>query len=120
GDLGTASIKVDNAYVAPTADAAAKAADVSKRVPGRAGNDMALQIVRTTTESGAYPLVLVSYAIACPAYKDTKTADLVKGYLSYVVGSDGQTAAAKTAGSAALSRSLSGDATDAVKQIAAK
>jgi phosphate transport system substrate-binding protein len=120
GDLGTASIKVGSAYVAPEAAAAAKAADVSKRVPGRADNDMALEIDRTTTESGAYPLVLVSYAIACPTYKDKETADLVKGYLSYVVSADGQTAAGKTAGSAPLSSSLSGDATDAVKQIAAK
>jgi phosphate transport system substrate-binding protein len=120
GDLGTASIKVGNAYVAPTAAAAAKAADVSKRVPGRAANDIALQIDRTTTEAGAYPLVLASYAIACPTYKDKKTADLVKGYLSYVVSSDGQAAAGKTAGSAPLSSSLSGDASDAVSKIAAK
>jgi phosphate transport system substrate-binding protein len=120
GDLGKASIKVGSEYVAPEAEAAAKAADVSKRVSGRADNDMALEINRTTTESGAYPLVLVSYAIACPTYKDAKTADLVKGYLTYVVSSDGQSAAGKTAGSAPLSSSLSGDASDAVKQIAAK
>jgi phosphate transport system substrate-binding protein len=120
GDLGKASIKVGSAYVAPTADAAAKAADVSKRVPGRAANDIALNVDRTTTESGAYPLVLVSYAIACPTYKDKKTADLVKGYLTYVVGSDGQAAAGKTAGSAPLSSSLSSDATAAFSKIAAK
>ena len=120
GDLGTASIKVGSAYVAPEADAAAKAADVSKRVPGRADNDMALSINRTTTEAGAYPLVLVSYAIACPTYKDKEIADLVKGYLTYVVSSDGQAAAAKTAGSAPLSSALSSDATDAVKQISAQ
>ncbi len=50
-------------------------------------------IDRTTTEAGAYPLVLVSYVIACPTYKDAKTADLVKGYLTYVVSADGQAAA---------------------------
>ena len=120
GKLGVASIKVGSAYVAPTASAAAKAADVSKKEPGRAPNDIALNIDRTTTESGAYPLVLVSYAIACPTYKDKKTADLVKGYLSYVVGSDGQAAAGKTAGSSPLSSSLSSDATDAVSKIAVK
>ncbi len=120
GDLGKASIKVGSAYVAPTADAAAKAVDVSKRVPGRAADDIALNIDRTTTEAGAYPLVLVSYAIACPTYKDKKTADLVKGYLTYVVGSDGQAAAGKTAGSAPLSSSLSSDASGAFSKIAAK
>ncbi len=120
GKLGTASIKVGSSYVGPTAEAAAKAADVSKRVPGRADNDIALNIDRTTTASGAYPLVLVSYAIACPTYKDAQTADLVKGYLTYVVSSDGQAAAAKAAGSAPLSSSLSGDATAIVEKISAK
>jgi phosphate transport system substrate-binding protein len=118
--LGVASIKVGSAYVAPTATAAAKAADVSKRVSGRAADDVALDVDRTTTEAGAYPLVLISYAIACPTYKDKKTADLVKGYLGYVVSSDGQTAAAKTAGSSPLSSALSGDASSAMKKIAAK
>ncbi|MEP7089805.1 MAG: phosphate ABC transporter substrate-binding protein PstS [Nocardioidaceae bacterium] len=120
GKLGVASIKVGSSYVAPTADAAAKAADVSKRVTGRAANDMALTVDRTTTEAGAYPLVLVSYFIACPTYKDAKTADVVKGYATYVVSSEGQAAAAKAAGSAPLSSTLSGDATTAVKAIAAK
>src|SRR6476661_3059534 len=53
GDLGKASIKVGSEYVGPTADAAAKAAEVSKPVSGRADNDMALDVDRTTTESGA-------------------------------------------------------------------
>jgi phosphate transport system substrate-binding protein len=120
GTLGKAAIKVGGSYVAPTAATAAKAADVSKRVAGRGPNDMALDVDRTTTESGAYPLVLVSYLIACPSYKDAKTADLVKGYTNYVVSNAGQAAAGKAAGSAPLSSTLSGDATSAVKTIAAK
>ena len=57
-----------------------------------------------------------------PARRTTtqKTADLVKGYLTYVVSADGQAAAAKAAGSAPLSSSLSSDAADAVSKIAAK
>ena len=64
--------------------------------------------------------MLVSYVIACPTYKDAKTADLVKGYLTYVVSTDGQAAAAKAAGSAPLSSTLSSDATAAVSKITAK
>jgi phosphate transport system substrate-binding protein len=120
GKLGVASIKVGGSYVAPTADAAAKAADVSKRVPGRAANDMALSVNRTTTAAGAYPLVLVSYVIACPTYADAATANLVKGYLGYVVSSEGQAAAGKAAGSAPLSSTLSSSASAAVQKIAAK
>jgi phosphate transport system substrate-binding protein len=120
GKLGVASVKVGSQYVAPTAAAAAKAADVSKKVAGRDASDMAMDVNRTTTEAGAYPLVLVSYVIACPTYKDAKTANLVKGYLSYVVSSDGQAAAGKAAGSAPLSSSLSSSASSAVKKISAK
>ena len=59
------------------------------RVAGRADGDMAIDVDRTTTEAGAYPMVLVSYVIACQTYDDEATADLVKGYLSYVVSDRG-------------------------------
>ena len=81
---------------------------------------MAIDVDRTTTEAGAYPIVLVSYLIACPTYDDAKTADLVKGYLSYVVSADGQAAAAKAAGSAPLSSSLSDEAAKQVDTITAE
>ena len=80
---------------------------------------MALEVNRTTTDSGASPLVLVSYAIASPTYKDQKTADLVKGYLGWVVSQEGQQAAAKTAGSAPLSSALSKKASEQINQISA-
>jgi phosphate transport system substrate-binding protein len=120
GDLGKASIKVGSSYVAPEAAAAAKTADLSKPVDGRASNDLALTVNRTTTESGAYPLVLVSYAIACPSYSDKATANLVKGYLSYVTSTEGQQAAGKAAGSAPLSDTLSSKASGVTGKIAAK
>ena len=120
GTLGKASIKVGGSYVAPAAAAAAKTADISKPVGGRASNDLALTVNRTTTQSGAYPLVLVSYVIACPTYSDTKTADLVKGTLGYVVSTAGQSAAAKTAGSSPLSSTLSKKSSSVISTIAAK
>jgi phosphate transport system substrate-binding protein len=61
----------------------------------------------------------VSYVIACPTYSDQKDADLVKGYLSYVVSSDGQAAAAKTAGSAPLSSTLTDEAAKQIDTIKA-
>ncbi len=119
GDLSVASIKVGDAYVAPEAAAAAKVVDVSAPVQGRAANDMAVDVDRTTTEAGAYPLVLVSYLIACPTYADKATAELVQGYLSYLVSSDGQAAAGQTAGSAPLSSQMSDKATAVVEKISA-
>ena len=120
GDLGIAKIKVGNNYVAPSAQGAAKALEVSKPVQGRPQGDMAIDVDRTTTEAGAYPIMLVSYLIACPTYDDQKTADLVKGYLSYIVSSEGQQAAAKTAGSAPLPASLQEQAAAIVDKIKAK
>jgi phosphate transport system substrate-binding protein len=117
GQLSVATVKVGSSYVAPTAVAAAKAAGVSKSASGRPATDMAIQVDRTTTSPGAYPLVLISYAIACPSYSDSKTANLVKSYLSYVVSSQGQATAGKTAGSAPLPSSLSQKATSALSKI---
>jgi phosphate transport system substrate-binding protein len=119
GQLSVASVKVGSDYVAPTADAASKVADVSQRESGRAANDVALNVNRTTTASGAYPIVLISYLIGCPSYKDQATANLVKGYLGFIVGSDGQQAAAKTAGSAPLPDKLSQEASAIVQKISA-
>ena len=65
-----------------------------------------------TTESGAYPLMLASYLLACQTYSDANTAAIVKGFLTYIVSSDGQQAAATAAGSAPLPASVSQQATD--------
>jgi phosphate transport system substrate-binding protein len=120
GELSKASIKVGSAYVAPSAEGATKVIDLSPKASGRAANDMAIDIDRTTTEAGAYPLTLASYVIACPTYSDKNKADLVKGYLTYLLGNDGQAAAAKAAGSAPLPSKLSTDAVAIADKIAAK
>lgn len=119
GDLSKADIKVGGTWTAPSAEGASKTLDVSTPVPGRPATDMAVDVDRTTTESGAYPLLLASYVVACPSYSDKATADIVKGFLSYVVSSDGQQASAQAAGSAPLSADLSKKATDLVNQISA-
>jgi len=51
---------------------------------------------------------------------DKNKADLVKGYLTYLLGNDGQAAAAKAAGSAPLPSKLSTDAVAIADKIAAK
>ncbi len=117
GDLGVAAIKVGDEYVAPSPEAAAKVLEVSPRVEGRAATDMAFELDRSTQESGTYPIVLTSYLLACPTYEDAETADLVKGYLSYIVSDEGQDAAAENAGSAPLSDALQDEAQGIVENI---
>ena len=120
GDLGVAAIKVGSEYNMPSADGAAKVLANSPKVSGRGANDMAIEVDRTTTEAGSYPLSLTSYLIACPTYDSASDADMVKGYLSYIVSEDGQKTAAEQAGSAPLESSLQQEAAKIVDQIAAK
>jgi len=120
GGLGIVSVKVGDEYNAPTAEGAAKVVAVSAPVEGRADVDMAVDIDRTTTESGAYPIVLVSYLIACQHYDDANEAALVSGFLTYVLSEEGQAAAAEQAGSAPLDSETASQATDIVGAISAK
>ncbi len=117
GNLGKAKIKVGSEYTAPSAEGAAKVLAISKGVSGRPAVDMAVDIDRTTTESGAYPIVLASYLIACQKYSDANEAKLVKGYLEYAVSSEGQAAAAKNAGSAELTSEVADKAKAIVEKI---
>ena len=87
---------------------------------GRPDVDMAVDIDRTTTESGAYPIVLASYLIACQHYGDAAEAKLVKGYLSYVLSEDGQKAAEQNAGSAPIDSAVAEKALAVVAKIDVK
>ncbi|GAA1915958.1 phosphate ABC transporter substrate-binding protein PstS [Nocardioides hwasunensis] len=119
GDLSVVSVKVGEDYVAPSAEGAALVVEASPAAEGRADVDMAVDIDRTTTEAGAYPVVLLSYLIACQTYEDQAEADLVKGYLSYIVSPEGQDAASQEAGSAPLSDSVAEKAKGIVEAISA-
>jgi phosphate transport system substrate-binding protein len=118
GDLGVAEIKVGDGFQKPTAEAAATIVDDSERVTGegRSDNDWTIELNRKATGDG-YPIVLLSYAIACQKYQDAATAEKVKAYLSYIASAEGQQAAAKAAGSAPLSEKLSGDVEAAAATI---
>lgn len=117
GDLGTVKVKVGDEFVAYTAEAAAAVVDVSPVEEGRGANDIAIQLDRTSSEAGVYPIVLVSYLIGCEQYKDAANAELVKSYFSYIVSAEGQQAAADEAGSAPISDSLREKVTTAINAI---
>jgi phosphate transport system substrate-binding protein len=106
GDLPPAAIGVGSEFVTPSAESAAKVLDISPRAEGRPDRDFAFDLVRDTTESGVYPIVLVSYHIVCLQYDSQEKVDLVKGFMTYVGSEEGQTAAADTAGSAPISDDL--------------
>jgi len=117
GDLGVARIGVGGQFVAPTPEAAAAVVEGSEPLPGRGPYDFALELDRTTAESGQYPIVLVSYHLGCIRYEDQLTADLVADFMSYVVSEEGQAAAAEVAGSAPISDALRAQARTAIDAI---
>jgi phosphate transport system substrate-binding protein len=117
GNLGTAAIQVGEDFVEYSADAAAKAVDVSPREEGREDNDIVVQLDRTTEEDGVYPIVLVSYLALCGSYADSAQGEAVKAYASYIVSAEGQKASAEAAGSAPLSEELSTEAQAAIDAI---
>jgi phosphate transport system substrate-binding protein len=120
GDLKSASIKVGDAWTAPSSEGASKAVEASPLDNTRPDGDMAVKIDRTTTEAGAYPLMLTSYLIACPTYDSKAKADLVKGFLTYVISDEGQQAAADNAGSAPIPASFADQAKKIVASISSK
>jgi len=119
GGLGQAKIKVGEEYVAPSAEAAAKILEVSPRVEKGSDVNMAVDLDHGTTEAGTYPIVLTSYLMACPSYAEGSEADLVKGYMSYILSDDGQQIGADEAGSAPLPDDIRSEATSIVEKISA-
>ena len=64
--------------------------------------------------------MLISYLAACQNYETQEEADLVKGYLTYIVSEEGQQAAADNAGSAPLDAETSDKATSILEAISTK
>ncbi|MFL4472457.1 phosphate ABC transporter substrate-binding protein PstS [Paeniglutamicibacter sp. MACA_103] len=115
--LGKGKLRVGDSFVAVSGEAAAIAVSASHRVPGRGANDIALELDRSTTKTGAYPLVLVSYFIVCSGYTDPNTMELVKAFGHYVVSDEGQQVAADSAKSAPMPKELAAEAAAAIDSI---
>ncbi|MFP5020847.1 phosphate ABC transporter substrate-binding protein PstS [Pseudonocardia phyllosphaerae] len=117
-DLGKAKLKLGDKAVEPSAEAAVKIFEESKRKEGQGDSAFAYDLNRTAT-GGAYPAVLVSYLLACPQYQDQSQADATKAFLQYVVSPEGQQKAAEAAGSAPLPDSLRSQITPVIEKIKA-
>ncbi|MFG2194731.1 phosphate ABC transporter substrate-binding protein PstS [Streptomyces sp. NPDC048639] len=85
------TVKVDTGADQPveaTSDNASKAIAAAKLV-GK-GKDLAMDLDYTTKAQGAYPIILVTYEIACDKGNKTETLDAVKSFLTYTSSKDGQ------------------------------
>ncbi|MDQ3642788.1 MAG: phosphate ABC transporter substrate-binding protein PstS [Actinomycetota bacterium] len=119
GDLGVARIGVGQEFVEPSAEAAAKILEASEREDRGGEFFFSYDLRRDTTESGTYPIVLVSYELACTQYDNQQTAEVVQAFMEYVISPEGQQAAAENAGSAPISDSLRQQLQPAVDAISA-
>ena len=119
GELGVANIGVGGEFVTPSPEAAAAVVDNSERLEGRGEFDFAIELARDTTESGNYPIVLVSYQVGCMEYDNQETADLVKDFLGFLISEEGQQASAESAGSAPISDALREEGQSGIDAIAA-
>ena len=117
GELGTVAVQVGDEFVPYSAEAAAAIVDASPSVEGLPEGDLAIELERDTTAAGVYPIVLVSYSIACQEYDDAQTAANVKGFFEYIISPEGQQAAADNAGSAPISDATRADAQAAIDLI---
>jgi len=108
GDLGTVAVGVGDEFVPYSAEAAAAVVDASPAAEGASDKQLTIELDRATTASGAYPVVLISYSIACSVYDNAEDAEKVKAFLSYVASEEGQQRAAdpSVAGSAPISGEL--------------
>jgi phosphate transport system substrate-binding protein len=121
GELSIAKVKVGSEWAEPTAEAAAKIVEESpldkELSPGK--YTIAYELDRKTESQGTYPIVLVSYLIACTKYGSASEAEAVKAYAEYVISPEGQELAAEQAGSAPLSSALTKKVTAAIGGIEA-
>ncbi len=87
--ISTVSINTGaSAPVAATTENASKAIADAK-IKGT-GNDVALSLNYETKAEGAYPLVLVTYQIACDKGNKAETLPTLKAFLNYAISEEGQ------------------------------
>ncbi|WP_017542052.1 phosphate ABC transporter substrate-binding protein PstS [Nocardiopsis halophila] len=120
GELGTAAVGVGDDFVEYTPESAAAIVEASPQRESNSDNDHAIELDYTTDDTSAYPIVLVSYEIACMVYPEQSEADLVKSYLSYVVSEEGQEAVAEEAGSAPLTEGTRESLQETIDAISAE
>ncbi|WP_250444580.1 phosphate ABC transporter substrate-binding protein PstS [Actinotalea sp. C106] len=117
GTLGTVAVEVGGEFVGYSPQAAAQVVDASPFAEDRPASSLVVALERDTQAQGAYPIVLISYSLACTTYEDAGTAELVREFLTFVASEEGQERSAVAAGSAPISEGLRERVVEVVDQI---
>jgi phosphate transport system substrate-binding protein len=102
GHMSTAAVGVGEEFVEVGAEAAGRVLALAEERPGNSPHDLALELDYATEEPDTYPIVLVTYEVACLAYDDAEEVALLQDFLHYVVSDEGQHAASEEIGSAIM------------------
>jgi phosphate transport system substrate-binding protein len=116
-DNGLGMAQVDNGAgpVELTGESVGAAVASAKSVG--TGNDLRLELDYATQTAGAYPIVLVTYEIACSKGLPAEKAKLVKSFLTYFVAADTQ-ASLEEIGYAPLPDEVRSQVETAIKALA--
>ncbi|MDD9205144.1 substrate-binding domain-containing protein, partial [Georgenia sp. 10Sc9-8] len=119
--MGTVAVGVGEEFVPFSPEAAAAVVDVSEPAENATDLRLTLDLARDTTEAGVYPIVLISYLMACSRYESPQDAENVAALLRYIASEEAQRRAARpdVAGSAPISDRLRERVLAAVDEIAA-
>ncbi|WP_141923034.1 phosphate ABC transporter substrate-binding protein PstS [Haloactinospora alba] len=117
GSMSTVNVGVGEEFVGISPEAAARIVSDSPKREGGNKHDHALELDYGTTSAGTYPIVLVSYEIACLDYSDADQARRLTSFLSYVISDEGQAAASQEAGSAPLPDDIQSDLQSTLEAI---
>jgi phosphate transport system substrate-binding protein len=118
--LGIVNVGVGSEFVGPSADAAAQILNASPESDDPGQFVFTFNLDRNTEESGTYPVVLVSYLMACTQYDSADTAAIVQAYINYIISPEGQDVAHEAAGSAPITDELRDMIQPAVDAIQAR
>jgi len=86
--LGVAQIDNGGGPVELSAESAGKAVEAA--TPAGQGNDLRLKLDYATKSPGVYPIVLVTYEIACSKGLDSAKVPVLKSFLKYLAAADTQ------------------------------
>ncbi|WP_326728149.1 phosphate ABC transporter substrate-binding protein PstS [Streptomyces phaeochromogenes] len=89
--LDIPTVEVDTGAPEPVAPSpkTASAGIATAQVVGK-GKDLSLELDYSTTKSGAYPIVLVTYEVVCDKGNPAATLAVLKSFLTYTAGDEGQ------------------------------
>ncbi|MFY9262338.1 MAG: phosphate ABC transporter substrate-binding protein PstS [Actinomycetaceae bacterium] len=118
GDLGTVAVDVNGKFLPYSPEAAAAIVDGSEPTEDATDRRLTVELKRDGSIEGAYPVVMISYLVACTEYDDADTASAVKDYFTYMASAEGQQAAADAnGGNAPISDTLRERVMAAIDQI---